>query len=196
MRHSMLAWRWAPLLVLATGLTVAHAAEQLHGVYEEEGPAAALFGPVCWTLCSLAVWLLYVLARGWEGMGRWDRQQFLWGIFSIFAFANFLQRDPEFKGWGDVYFFCGRQLQYCSCNFRWNVYGWLKATVLWNFVLTSALGAQRLAIQVGLNGLLPGARGNAQAAIQQLALGLHAVHKAGRQRRNVAAQGTLSRELH
>ena len=23
------------------------------------------------------------------------------------------------QGWGDVYFFCGRQLQYCTCNFRY-----------------------------------------------------------------------------
>ncbi len=32
----------------------------------------------------------------------------------------------------------------------------MKAIVLWNFVLTAALGIQRLAIQVGLDGLLPG----------------------------------------
>ena len=60
------------------------------------------------------------------------------------------------QGWGDVYFFCGRDLRYCTCNFRWNLLGWGKAFVLWNFVLSTALGAQRFAIQVGLDGLLPG----------------------------------------
>lgn len=39
---------------------------------------------------------------------------------------------------------------------RWNLLGWCKALVLWNFVLTSALGLQKLVLQVGLNGLLPG----------------------------------------
>ena len=34
--------------------------------------------------------------------------------------------------------------------------GWLKAAVLWFYALSSALGLQRLAIQLGLNGLLPG----------------------------------------
>lgn len=35
--------------------------------------------------------------------------------------------------------------------------GWLKAGVIWNFVLSAALGLQRLAVQIGLDGLLPGA---------------------------------------
>lgn len=57
---------------------------------------------------------------------------------------------------GDVYFFCGPKMQYCTCNFRWNIAGWYKAFVLWNFVLSTALGVQRLIIQLGLCGLLPG----------------------------------------
>jgi hypothetical protein len=57
---------------------------------------------------------------------------------------------------GDVYFFCGPQMQYCTCGFRWNVAGWAKAFILWNFVLSAALGVQRLIIQLGLCGLLPG----------------------------------------
>ena len=47
-------------------------------------------------------------------------------------------------------------MQYCTCAFRWNLAGWHKALVLWSFVLSAALGVQRLAIQLGLNGLLPG----------------------------------------
>ena len=27
------------------------------------------------------------------------------------------------QGWGDVYYFCGSRLQYCTCNFRWNALG-------------------------------------------------------------------------
>ncbi len=60
------------------------------------------------------------------------------------------------QGWGDVYFFCGTAMQYCTCNFRWSLLGWYKAGVLWSFVLSAALGVQRLAMQAGLNGLLPG----------------------------------------
>lgn len=57
---------------------------------------------------------------------------------------------------GDVYFFCGSRMQYCSCSFRWNLAGWNKALVLWSFVLTTALGVQRLMVQLVLQGLLPG----------------------------------------
>ena len=60
------------------------------------------------------------------------------------------------QGWGDIYFFCGRQQQYCTCDFRWNGAGWCKALSVWSFVLSSALGVQKLAIQVGFGGLLPG----------------------------------------
>uniref|UniRef100_A0A7R9VBC0 RING-type domain-containing protein n=1 Tax=Chlamydomonas euryale TaxID=1486919 RepID=A0A7R9VBC0_9CHLO len=122
----------------------------------DELTAASLFAPASWGVISVAVWLTYVMVRGWDGLSAWDRQQFLWGTASAVAFLHYLRHDPEFRGWGDVYFFCGRRLQYCTCGFRWNALGWVKATVLWNFVLTAALGAQRLAIQVGLNGLLPG----------------------------------------
>ena len=65
-----------------------------------------------------------------------------------------------------VYYFCGSQLQYCTCDFRWNLLGWCKALVLWNFVLTAALGAQRLAILIGLDGLLPGAAAPMQLPTQ------------------------------
>lgn len=65
---------------------------------------------------------------------------------------------------GDVYFFCGSHMEYCTCSYRWNTAGWVKAAVLWNFVLSSALGLQRLLIQLGLKGLLPGE----EACLQQL----------------------------
>jgi hypothetical protein len=60
------------------------------------------------------------------------------------------------QSWGDVYYFCGPDLRFCTCDFRWNLAGWGKALVLWNFVLSSALGLQKLAIRLGLDGLLPG----------------------------------------
>lgn len=66
------------------------------------------------------------------------------------------RRPAPPQGWGDVYFFCGRDLQHCNCDFQWNARGWRKAAVLWNFVLSAALGAQRLLVQVGLDGFLPG----------------------------------------
>lgn len=65
-------------------------------------------------------------------------------------------RTSALQGWGDVYYFCGSHLQHCNCNFRWNGSGWCKALVLWNLVLSSALGVQKLIAQLGLNGLLPG----------------------------------------
>ena len=47
-------------------------------------------------------------------------------------------------------------MRFCTCDFKWNLAGWRKAFTLWNFVLTMALGLQKLAIRAGLNGLLPG----------------------------------------
>lgn len=57
---------------------------------------------------------------------------------------------------GDVYYFCGSRMQYCTCTYHWNLSGWNKAIVLWSFVLTTALGVQRLLVQLVLQGLLPG----------------------------------------
>ncbi len=64
-----------------------------------------------------------------------------------------------------MYYFCGPDLRFCTCDFRWNLAGWGKALTLWNFTLSSALGLQKLAIRVGLGGLLPGAQlGNGAGA--------------------------------
>lgn len=60
------------------------------------------------------------------------------------------------QGWGDVYFFCGPEHEYCTCSFRWNLLGWWKAATLWNFSIATAVGLQKLALQLGLGGLLPG----------------------------------------
>jgi hypothetical protein len=68
---------------------------------------------------------------------------------------------------GDVYFFCGQKMQYCTCSFRWNARGWYKAAVLWSFTLSTALGLQRLVIQLGLQGLLPGEQHQQQQWQQQ-----------------------------
>ena len=67
------------------------------------------------------------------------------------------------QGWGDVYFFCGLQMEYCTCNFKWNLQGYAKGLSLFNFVLSAALVLQKLIIHVGLGGLLPG-------GLQRLAL--------------------------
>ena len=71
-------------------------------------------------------------------------------------FCNFGKCAASLQSWGDVYFFCGPEMQYCTCDLEWNLDGWLKALVLWNFVLASVLAVQKLIIAVGLNGLLPG----------------------------------------
>lgn len=57
---------------------------------------------------------------------------------------------------GDVYYFCGSRMQYCTCTYRWNIAGWNKAIVLWGYVLLTALGVQQLLVQLVLEGLLPG----------------------------------------
>jgi hypothetical protein len=89
-------------------------------------------------------------------MNIFEQRLFMWAIFSIGTFAHFLQGDPNFTGWSSVYYFCGPEYEYCTSSFRWNIPGWRKAVILWNFCLSTALGLQRLAIEFGLGGLLPG----------------------------------------
>lgn len=64
-----------------------------------------------------------------------------------------------------MYFFCGRELQYCTCDLRWNAAGWRKAAVLASFALSSALGAQRCLARAGLGGALAGEEGVALEAL-------------------------------
>jgi hypothetical protein len=66
---------------------------------------------------------------------------------------------------GDVYYFCGSRMQYCTCTYRWNFSGWNKAITLWAYVLTTALGVQRLLVQLVLQGLLPGEHWSTPAAL-------------------------------
>lgn len=90
-------------------------------------------------------------------MREWDKLQWTWAAVSIATFLHFVTLwDPAFKGWGDVFYFCGARLQYCTCKMHWNLLGWGKGAILWNFVLATALGLQKLVIQTGLDGLLPG----------------------------------------
>ena len=60
------------------------------------------------------------------------------------------------QGWGDVYYFCGSNMDFCNCSMQWNYRGWLKAIILWNFVLSASVALQKLIIQAGFKGLLPG----------------------------------------
>ena len=108
-----------------------------------------------WAVVSLCTWLLFFISLRGQPTKQ-DKQQAAWGCLSIAAFAHFLWRHPSFTSWSDVYFFCGPNLEFCSCNLDWNTEGWMKAIVLWNFVLSSTLALQKLLIEVGLQGLLPG----------------------------------------
>ncbi|KAK9858813.1 hypothetical protein WJX84_002650 [Apatococcus fuscideae] len=119
--------------------------------YSQQGFVASVWGEVSFAVWCAVLFLSPVLP------GVWCRRHIAWGLLSIGILEYFvLVVDPDFKGWGDVYYFCGSRLQHCTCNFRWNLSGWVKALVLWNFVLSSALGLQKLLAQLGLDGLLPG----------------------------------------
>jgi len=93
---------------------------------------------------------------GWPAFDIWEQRLFLWAIFSIISFTHFILSDPNFVGWSSVYFYCGHEMQYCTASYRWNLRGWRKATALWNFCLSTALAFQRLGVEAGLGGLLPG----------------------------------------
>ncbi|KAL4531410.1 hypothetical protein Ndes2526B_g04468 [Nannochloris sp. 'desiccata'] len=112
--------------------------------------------PTSWGLASLCLWGAVFTLRGWHRMDIWEQRLLMWAMFSIGSFAHFLKADPEFTGWSSVYYFCGPKYEYCTSTFRWNLPGWRKAIVLWNFCLSTALAFQRLAIEYGLGGLLPG----------------------------------------
>ena len=160
------------------------------------------FAPLAWGSTALCIWLLFILAKGWDNLQRSDKCHLAWGWTSACAFMVFVSvYDPSFKvrlpwtpphsthtriagwpcsiriltlkpwpqhyrlraccalalqAWGDVYYYCGEQMQYCTCDLRWNLAGWFKAFGLWNFLLSGALAVQKLVIHAGLKGLLPG----------------------------------------
>ncbi|KAL4437436.1 hypothetical protein ABPG75_004575 [Micractinium tetrahymenae] len=93
------------------------------------------------------------------GAGQWlpaVLRTFCYGCASALLWLALLEPEREFRSWEDVYFFCGERYQHCTAGFRWDGSGWLQALVLWNFVLSSALLAQKFVIALGLGGLLPG----------------------------------------
>lgn len=111
----------------------------------------AKWAPVC-----VAVWFLHASLTGWSRLSTWDYIGIYWGTISSYNFLCYLLYDTDFQGWGDVYFFCGANHQYCTCHFHWNILGWWKAFALWNFSIAFAFGLQKLALLMGLGGLLPG----------------------------------------
>lgn len=113
--------------------------------------ALAKWAPVC-----VGVWFAHGMLTGWHRLGKWDLIGVVWGTLSSYNFILYLMHDTDFEGWGDVYFFCGYNHEYCTCSFRWNLYGWWKAFALWNFSISFAFGLQKLALLLGLGGLLPG----------------------------------------
>ncbi|CAD7698420.1 unnamed protein product [Ostreobium quekettii] len=115
------------------------------------GVPLSIWGPV-----SAGVWFAYAALAGWDRLGYVEQLGVLWGAASAYSFVAFLHKETSFQGWGDVYFFCGPLHEYCTCGFRWNLLGWWKAVTVWNFSIASAVGLQKLALQLGLGGLLPG----------------------------------------
>jgi hypothetical protein len=46
------------------------------------------------------------------------------GNASALLFLHFLTAvQPEFVGWGDVFFFCGDDFRFCTCNLTWSPVG-------------------------------------------------------------------------
>jgi len=127
--------------------------------------------PWSWVLMSFGIQMACLTLRGWSTMDVWEKRIFLWSMVSILSFVHFLLMDSTFVGWESVYHYCSgpssgvrilgteggdESFVYCTLNFRWNMAGWRKAISLWNFMLSGALGLQRLCIELGFGGLLPG----------------------------------------
>jgi hypothetical protein len=59
-------------------------------------------------------------------------------------FMHFLEVvQPEFTGWGDVFFFCGSDFQFCTCQLSWNLLGVLSIVVcvLWHHAAVAVPGS-------------------------------------------------------
>lgn len=114
--------------------------------------------PSSWVVAAAAVWLTFVTCAS-QGEVRQAWASVFWGLASTIAFATFLQTDRSFKGWADIYYFCSsaqEPLVYCSCDLSWSWSGYRKFLIIWNFVLSVALGVQKLVVTFLLDGLLPG----------------------------------------
>ncbi|KDD72689.1 hypothetical protein H632_c3020p0, partial [Helicosporidium sp. ATCC 50920] len=103
----------------------------------------------------MSIWTAYIIARGTAPFTSYEVRNLVWAVASMLTFMG-LVAEGDFRSWADVYFFCGRDMSYCTSSYRWNGAGWRKAVVLWNFVLSAALGVQRLLVSLLLGGLLPG----------------------------------------
>ena len=120
--------------------------------------------PWSWIVLSSAVHGGVFVLRPPGQDDLWTLRTMAWSLLSTLSFAHFLMQDESFSGWGSVYHFCtgpGKErglsgLAYCTNSYRWSLNGWRKALSIWNFVLSSALGLQRLFIELGLGGVLPG----------------------------------------
>lgn len=56
-------------------------------------------------------------------------------LLSAAAMTHYLDAvDPEFQGWGDVFYFCGSRFQFCRCDLHWNNLGALHAPALAHFL--------------------------------------------------------------
>lgn len=97
---------------------------------------------------------MYIPA-GPSPFSAWELRNVTWATASLISFV-FLLLDGDLHSWADVYYFCGDNMRYCTADYRWNVRGWRKAVALWNFMLATAMGLQRLFIVLGLGGLLRG----------------------------------------
>ena len=89
-------------------------------------------------------------ARANARRAAWLRALLLLACAAAAAAACRVQTGPaRAQSWADVYYFCGPDLQYCTCDFTWNARGWGKALLLWNFVLTAALVRPRAPRRAG-----------------------------------------------
>ncbi|KAK2078598.1 hypothetical protein QBZ16_003438 [Prototheca wickerhamii] len=111
--------------------------------------------PETWALTCLCFWSSFLIARGRSPFSAWELRNVTWATASLVSFM-FLLLDGDLRSWADVYYFCGDDMRYCTADYRWNVRGWRKAVALWNFMLATAMGLQRLFIVLGLGGLLRG----------------------------------------
>ncbi len=56
------------------------------------------FAPLAWGSTAWCVWLLFILAKGWENLQRSDKCHLAWGWTSASAFMVFVSiYDPSFK---------------------------------------------------------------------------------------------------
>ena len=65
-------------------------AEETHAQWQTLIDLLSAGGPVLWACLSCAVWVAYVLSQSWGRMGRWDRNQLVWGLLSVAHFLHYV----------------------------------------------------------------------------------------------------------